>query len=212
MPLGGGHNAMVAYAILPWTSAMLLGYCFGSLYRKDFNAVRRRKILLYTGLASLAFFILLRSINLYGDPVQWKLQKNFVFNILAFINVNKYPPSLDYLCMTIGTGLIILSFTENVHNKMSRVLSTYGAVPFFYYILHFFIIRLVVLISFYAFGYTAKDVGGTNDFFHFRPTDFGYSLGVVYIMWLAVVASLYYPCKWFKQYKTTHQYWWLSYL
>jgi uncharacterized membrane protein len=206
------HFAFDLYALIPWTSMMLLGYVFGPLYKPTFDPQKRRKILLYAGLSVVALFFILRIINLYGDPAPWSVQRNGVYTVLSFFNTSKYPPSLLYLCMTIGPALIALSLTERVHNKLTQIFTVYGNVPFFYYILHFYLIHIITVILFYASGYNNSQIVDPKSPFLFRPSTFGYNLGIVYLVWLFVIIVLYFPCRWFSKYKKTHSQWWLSYL
>jgi uncharacterized membrane protein len=212
VPLGGSRIILIFYTALPWTGVMLLGYAFGTIYRSYYEAKRRRIVILFSGLTVTVLFILLRYINMYGDPAPWSVQKDGIYTLLSFLNTTKYPPSLMYLCMTIGPSLIFLSFTETAQNRLAKILMVFGRVPFFYYILHFFIIHTLLVIIFYASGYGAKDIVDPNVPFNFRPLHFGFDLGTVYLIWFCVVASLYFPCKWFTKYKTTHHQWWLSYV
>jgi uncharacterized membrane protein len=201
------------YAILPWTGVMLLGYVFGTVYNISIDAIRRRKIILTLGFAITIFFILIRYINVYGDPVHWAIQpRGGMYTFLSFINASKYPPSLCYVTMTLGPALIFLSLIETVQNKATNILSMYGRVPFFYYVLHFYLIHTIGVILFFATGHTSKDIIDMNTPFLFRPQHYGFALPVVYLIWLSVVIILYKPCKWFDQYRKTHTQWWLSYL
>ena len=211
-PIGTNRFIYDLYAILPWTGAMLLGYAFGTLYRPSFDALRRRKILFASGAFSIMLFVTIRYINKYGDPAPWSVQKDSVFTFLSFLNTTKYPPSLQYLLMTIGPGLMVLSALENARNKIASVLMVYGKVPFFFYIIHFYLIHLLCVIFFFASGYGAKDIVDPNLPFLFRPMHFGFDLWVVYAVWLFVIIILYRPCKWFNNYKATHKQWWLSYI
>jgi hypothetical protein len=129
---------------------------------------------------------------------------------LSFLNVSKYPPSLLYFCVTIGPALIALALLENARSWISRVLSVYGSVPFFYYILHFYLLHTLLVIAFFATGRKSEEIVQIP--FLFRPQLFGFSLPVVYLIWVFVFAVLYKPCLWFKTYKAQHSYWWLRYL
>ncbi len=156
------HFIFDLYAIIPWTGVMLLGYGFGKFYSQQYNAITRRKIILSFGFGVTIFFVLLRLINSYGDPSHWSTQKNALYTFLSFLNTSKYPPSLCYLSMTIGPALIFLSLIETVQNKFTNVLGMYGRVPFFYYVLHFYLIHVICVIVFYATGYTSKDIIDLN--------------------------------------------------
>ena len=207
------HFVIIVYAFLPWTGVMLLGYCFGKLYEPGSDAAWRRKKLLQLGAGALLLFIILRFINMYGDPMPWSAQpRGAVFTILSFFNVNKYPPSLLFLCMTIGTGILFLALIEKVQNRFTGVMNVYGRVPMFYYILHFYIIHTLVVIVFYLQGFGSKDIVTPNVPFLFRPPAFGFNLWGVYAVWIFVVAVLYPLCKKYNRYKSTHDKWWLSYL
>jgi len=206
------HFIFDLYAIIPWTGVMLLGYVFGSIYTSSFDPQRRKKILLYTGIAALGLFVVLRMFNIYGDPAPWSVQRNGVFTFLSFLNVSKYPPSLLYSFLTIGTGLIVLSLIEHVQNKVTAIFVVYGNVPFFYYVLHFYLIRLISVIVFFAQGFGTNQIVTPNEPFLFSPPHFGFNLGGVYLVWLFVIITLYFPCRWFSKYKKTHNQWWLSYL
>ena len=158
------------------------------------------------------FFIVLRFTNLYGDPLHWSTQKSGFYTFLSFLNTSKYPPSLCFIAMTIGPGLIFLSLIETVQNKLTNVLSIYGRVPFFYYVLHFFLIHAICVIVFFATGNNSNDIIDRNVPLLFRPQHWGFDLPVVYAIWFFVIAVLYKPCKWFDAYRRTNHQWWLSYL
>ena len=208
-----GHNYLIVYSFLPWTGVMLLGYCFGKLYEQKTDPVWRRKKLIQLGLASLLLFVVLRSFNIYGDPVGWSVQnRGPVYTLLSFINLNKYPPSLLYLSVTIGCGILFLAGIEKMQNRFTNIMIVYGRVPMFYYILHFYFIHILVVIVFYLQGYTSKDIVPANTPFLFRPATFGFNLWGVYVVWLLLVILLYPLCKKYSVYKNTHKKWWLSYL
>lgn len=206
------HSAFVGYALLPWAGVMLLGYAVGPIYGSGFNAVRRRRILWQAGLGLLAAFLVLRGFNWYGDPAPWSVQKTSMLTVLSFLNVTKYPCSLHYLCMTLGPALIVLSLTEGIRNRFTSVIVVYGNVPFFYYVIHWYLIGLSTIIFFFLQGYCAGQIVDPNDPFYFDPPGFGLSLAGMYGVWLVVVVLMYWPCKWFSGYKRRNRKWWLSYV
>jgi uncharacterized membrane protein len=210
--LGNGHGLAMAYALLPWTGVMLIGYAFGSLYKKTFDVVKRRKILLYSGISLIAFFLVFRYFNIYGDPSPWSAQKTTALSIMSFFNVTKYPCSLLYLSITLGTALIILSVTEKISNKFTAILIVYGNVPFFYYLCHWYLIKALNIIVFYVSGFNNSQIVNPHMRKYFQPDDFGFNLFGVYIVWIVVILLLYFPCRWYAKYKSTHHQWWLSYL
>ena len=209
------HAVFIAYAFLPWTGLMLLGYCAGTFFTRQFSAPQRRKYLLMIGSALIIFFIVLRFINVYGDPVPWSYQKNGLFTFLSFVNVNKYPPSLLYMSMIIGCACLFLVFIEKAKNRFTEIMIIYGRVPFFYYILHIYLVHLLAVCAFFLRGHQAEEITktGTKFPFYFVVPGEGYGLVVVYLLWLAVVIALYPLCRWYNNYKTNHkEKWWLSYL
>ncbi|NNU34271.1 DUF1624 domain-containing protein [Mucilaginibacter sp. S1162] len=210
--LGHQHFILIAYALLPWTGVMLLGYVFGTLYKSAYNAAKRRKTLLYTGLGLLALFVIFRYFNIYGDPSPWSVQKTTALSVISFFNVTKYPCSLLYTGMTLGTALILLSVLEGVKNKFTAIMVTYGNVPFFYYLCHWYLLQIIHIVLFFAMGFKTSQVLPTGAPFLFEPPGFGLSLAGVYGVWLVLIFILYFPCRWFANYKKTHTQWWLSYL
>ena len=214
-PLWGNHYLGILYPFLPWAGLMMMGYCFGKLFLKK-EGHQRKKMLLWLGLAILAFFVVMRFINEYGEAAKWSAQKDSVFSFLSFMNLTKYPPSLLYMCATIGIGILFLAFFANARNGLTRFITVYGRVPFLYYVLHFFLIHLVSALFFLLRGHSideglhpAKDEALPK----FVAAGEGYSLFWVYIIWIGIVLSLYPVCRWFSNYKQKHkEKWWLSYL
>lgn len=211
--VGNGRGILILYPILAWIGLMLLGYCLGKLYSKGFDEQRRQKLLMRIGLSAIALFVVLRLINIYGDPAPWSTQKNALFTFMSFLNTTKYPPSLLYILMTIGPVLMILSWMERRKFNI-QFFNVFGRVPLFYYILHFFILHAISLVLF--MNKTGRSLSEVD--FHFSKSfggitpEGGYSLLWVYVGWAAVVLFLYPLCKWYNQYKSTHAHWWLSYL
>lgn len=211
-PVFPGHGVIVFYPFLPWIGIMLMGYGIGRVFLPDVSAAKRKQVLITTGLAMVGIFFVLRAVNQYGDPRPWQAFPTLQQTIFSFMNVAKYPPSLMYTCITIGPGLLMLAVFEHARGRFAQVCRVYGSVPFFYYIIHFYTIHLLCMILFFIHGYGAEDIVNPQAPFLFRPNDFGYPLAVVYLIWIAIVALLYKPCKWYGEYKRTHRNWWLSYL
>ena len=208
------NSIMVLYPLVPWLGIMILGYSVGRLYT-ELSPERRQSILIKLGAAALLLFILLRAINVYGDPAPWSQQKNFLFTVMSFLNCSKYPVSLLYTLMTIGPALIALGLLERT-GKMPAFsfLAVFGRVPLFYYVIHFYIIHFVALLCF--MNKTGKSFSEID--FHFGQafggitSEGGYSLMVTYIVWILLIALLYPLCRWYNRYKSTHDYRWLSYV
>ncbi len=213
VPFGHDHIVIVAYALLPWTGVLLMGYAVGRVYGPGFDAIRRRRLLLRAGVLLLAAFAILRGFNWYGDPAPWSVQKSTMLTVLSFLNVTKYPCSLIYLCMTLGIALGVLAVTEGVKNTFTAAVIYYGNVPFFYYVIHWYLLGLITIVVFFLQGYGTAQIVTPGNPFLFDPPGFGLSLAGVYGVWLLVVVALYRPCKWFSGYKRRNSgKWWLSYV
>jgi len=211
-----GSNQIISfvYPILPWIGLMILGYCFGTLYQRGFDPRLRKKWLLGFGFGAIALFYILRGINGYGDLVPWSVQKNTSYTILSFFNVTKYPPSLVYLLITIGPAMLFLYVIEPVKNKLTDFFLVFGRVPLFYYFLHMIVIHLLAIIGIMVYGGKWYDMILTADAFKEQKLiDYGYSLFVVYLIWIGVVILLFPLSKRYMLYKAKHKdKWWLSYL
>ncbi|GAC1443531.1 MAG: hypothetical protein NVSMB63_12480 [Sediminibacterium sp.] len=204
------HSLFVLYPLIPWPGVMLLGYCMGSWFTSNVDPAKRQQYLLLTGaIVTLAFFVL-RWMNIYGDASLWSTQKNEVTTILSFFNTTNYPPSLLYLCMTLGPALLLLVSLEKTRAGWTNFVVVYGRVPMFYYLLHFFTIHFLCMIVFFLSGHNMSQA--YTSFFWFRPDNFGYPLWVVYLLWIAIVVALFPLCRWYSHYKASHTQWWLSYL
>lgn len=211
-PLTSSRFILVVYPFLPWLGMMIMGFCFGKLYAPSVEAAVRRKYLLQIGFGLIALFVLLRFINAYGDPHPWATQKNALYSFFSFLNVHKYPPSLMYMCVTMGPAMIFLALIEKVQNRLTDIFNIFGRVPMFYYILHLYLIHILCTIMFFVEGHGMKDAYSNQVPFGFRPAAFGYNLWIVYAVWLFVIIVLYPLCKRYDRYKSTHKHWWLSYL
>jgi len=214
VPLNANHSIGFFYPILPWIGVMLMGYCSGKILT-SFNPLQRNKSLLWTGIGLLFLFVVLRTINVYGDPSHWSQQRNGTYTFLSFMNVTKYPPSLLYAAVTLGCAFIFLGLVKKTSGWISNIIIVYGRVPFFYYILHFYLLHSIAIILYLQRGHTmAEGIKGVPNLpFKFAIPGEGYSLGIVYLVWIAVVIALYPLCKWYNNYKRNHrEKWWLSYL
>jgi uncharacterized membrane protein len=193
---------------------MALGYCFGELYKSGFDLQKRKKWLLGLGLGSLTIFLVLRGFNIYGDPIPWSVQKDGTFTLMSFLNVYKYPPSLLFLLIAIGPGFLFLYITENIQNKITDFFLVFGRVPFFYYVLHVLFIHATAIIAIIICGGNWKDmILDISSFSSGKLANYGYSMVVVYLVWIGVVLLLYPLCKKYMEYKAKNKHkWWLSYI
>jgi uncharacterized membrane protein len=211
-----GRIFVAAYPLVPWFAVMALGFCFGPLFEKPFAL--RQRVLLVAGLAATVTFVVVRSVNLYGDPSPWSVQPSAIVTTLSFLNTTKYPPSLSFVLMTLGPALLVLAWFERLPLSRANPLIVFGRVPLFYFVLHFHLAHaLAVVVAAAVYGDTAwsfmlqpvPSMGGPAASF---PADFGYSLWVTYVMWIVVVAALYPVCRWYANVKARSRSRWLAYL
>ncbi|MGA8537972.1 MAG: heparan-alpha-glucosaminide N-acetyltransferase domain-containing protein [Terriglobales bacterium] len=209
-----GVKFVTGYPVLPWIGVMSFGYCLGAVFLWD--AARRRRFLTSLGLAFIGAFIVVRAINVYGDPFRWSHQASALFSALSFLNTTKYPPSLDFLLMTLGPALIVLAWLERFHFSSANPLIVFGRVPFFYYVAHLLAAHLIAVgLNFARYGRTTfllippPSMGSPSRLF---PPNYGFPLWTVYVVWIAVLLLLYPACLWFGRFKQHHREWWLSYL
>ena len=211
-PLWGKHQLLILYPFLPWAGLMMLGYCLGKVLRNNDDAWRKRSLII-AGTSTIALFIILRYINVYGDPAPWSPQPNGFYTFLSFINSSKYPPSLFFMCMTIGPVLLLMAWWDEIQNGFTKIVSVYGRVPFFYFLAHLFVIHLFSAVTYFMRGHSFSEGVNPTAFIKFIQPGEGVQLRYVYLVWLAIVIALYPLCKWYDGYKTNHkEKKWLSYL
>lgn len=208
-----GITFVTSYPILSWIGVMAAGYCLGALFVWD--AARRQRFLIRLGVALAGAFVVVRAINLYGDPFPWTHQPSALFTVLSFLNTTKYPPSLDFLLMTLGPALVAMALLERVHFSSTNPLIVFGRVPFFYYAAHLLAAHLIAVgLNFARYGRTAfllippPSMGGPSKLF---PSNFGFPLWAAYAVWIVVLLILYPACLWFSRLKQRRHDWWLSY-
>lgn len=206
-----GVLVLVAYPLVPWIFVMAAGYCFGHIFQLE----SRRQWMFRIGLSLTIAFVVIRGINVYGDPVPWSAKVPGM-TVLSFLRCNKYPPSLDYLLMTLGPAILLLGWLDRFALKPANPLMVFGRVPLFYFILHLFAIHILTIpLALLRYGHAGfllhplPSMGGDAKLF---PPNYGYDLWVVYMLWFTVVAMMYPVCLWFARLKERRRDWWLSYL
>ena len=208
-----GHTSVyMLYPLIPWIAVLAAGWCFGPILRME--GERRRRILLLLGSGLTAGFVALRSLDAYGDPLRWRWHSSAGVTALDFLRTNKYPPSLDFLLMTLGPAILIMGLIDRVQVSENNPLRVFGRVPMFYYLAHIYTLHAVAVLF-------AQLRYGRSDFFLYFPglmrppgwpAHYGYSLGETYLIWLGIVAALYLPCRWWMHLKQRSRSPWLSYL
>jgi len=207
---GGSSSIFFLYPLLPWVGVMAAGFAFGTIY--SWEAERRRKWLLAFSGAATVLFIVLRLINIYGDPTPWAVQDTQAFTFLSFLNTTKYGPSLLFLLMTIGPSMLVLYVADSFDGKAlwQRIAITFGRVPLFFYLQQFFVAHLMGILLAILAGkdvsyFFATDIAAP-------PPDHGFSLVVTYAAWIAGLIILYPGCAWYSSFKKRNKHWLLSYL
>lgn len=209
IPLSADRAIVVLYAVIPWSGALLLGYVFGALYKNGYDAERRKRILRLSGVFAIILFVVIRLINHYGDPSPWSGQRNIWHTILSFLNATKQSPSLLFMLMTLGPLMLLLSFTEKTVSPFAGFCRVYGNVPYFYFIIHLTLLRFLNIILALLSGLALKSDGSP---IVWQVQGLGIPLWEVYLIWIAVVLLLYYPCRRYGNYKRSHTQWWLSFI
>jgi uncharacterized membrane protein len=208
----GGHTVFVLYPLIPWVGVTAAGYGLGQIY--SWASERRRKFLLPLGIGLTVGFILLRVINVYGDPRHWKAQRSAAYTLLSFLNTTKYPPSLLYLLMTLGPAILFLWAVDAGVPRWLRPALIFGKVPMFYYLLHIPLIHLIAVAVCYArYGqvHWMFESPSIEQFPVTPPPGWGYSLPIIYLIWAIVVLTLYPLCRWFAGVRQRRSDAWLSY-
>jgi uncharacterized membrane protein len=213
LAVAGQPIGYVSYPVLPWVGVMAVGYGLGALFLQP--AQQRDRMLPMLGGAMIALFVLLRGFDLYGDPDTWIPQPDFVRSAMAFLDVQKYPPSLMFVLVTLGLGFTLVPLLSRIQGRGGSILLTYGAVPFFFYVLHLPLIHGLAIAANAALG---RNVSGMFNFFvnmavtPERHLHLGFPLAGVYVAWIVVLALLYPLCRWWMKLKRRRADWWLSYL
>jgi len=204
----GTTQVYVLYPLIPWFGVMAAGYALGPEFQHP-AGVRQRRFLL-AGAAITLGFVALRLSNFYGDPAPWAMQPTALATVLSVLNVEKYPPSLLYLMMTLGPGLMLLALFEGARGKLADAVITYGRVPLLYYVAHIFLIHALAVAAAYATLGDASWLVGLDP--GNKPASWGVDLPGVYAVWVLVVVALYPLCRWFADLKQRRKEWWWSYL
>ena len=209
---------LVAYPLIPWPGVMALGFAFGPLLSHDPGM--RRKWLVRGGVLMIAVFALLRLPNIYGDPQRWSAQATPLRTAFSIFNVTKYPPSLQFLLITLGISALLMAMIDWAEQngklgRVRRVLDVYGRAPFFYFLLHFLMAHALALFTAMAMGknwrwFTMEFPQG--GIITSQLPGFGFSLPVVWCVWILVVALCYPICRWNADLKQSRRYPFLSYL
>ena len=135
------HVVFASYPLIPWLGVTAVGYALGQVY--DCQPERRRAFQRRVGLGLTVAFVLLRGVDVDGDPARWAVQKTTVLTVVSFFNLTKYPPSLQFLLMTLGPALWLMRAWDSTKPEGLRAALTFVRVPLFCFMLHFLLLHLL---------------------------------------------------------------------
>ena len=203
-----GMRARTSYPVLPWIGVIAVGWSIGPWFARGIAPIERRRRLLLTAAVSLALFAVLRALDLYGEPLPWQVGATALATIMSILNLTKYPPSADFLLLTLGIGLLLLATFERAPARLSSVLAVFGAAPLFFYILHLYVVHALNRVTGAVIG--GGDAGSST----------GWGEGLVSVpsvagIWLVaatVAIPCWFACRAFGPFKRRHTGWWWRYL
>ena len=200
-----GPQLWVLYSLVPWVGVIAAGYAFGAVLMLE--PERRRRICLAIGLGSIAAFAVLRGLNLYGDPRPWR-------SGLDVLNATKYPASLSFLLMTLGPTIAVMPLLDNARGAVTRWLTVFGRVPFFYYVLHIPLIHvLAIVVSRIRMGEVSDWLFASHPMAPPPPPEgYTWSLPLLYLVWATAVVMLYGACQWYAGLKARRSDWWMKFV
>ncbi len=194
----------VLFPLIPLIGVMAAGYAFGQLYLLE--SEKRKCLLTVLGLVLIAAFVVLRLTNAYGNPPMgqggvshgdFHIQPTLEKTIILFLDVEKYPTSLQFLLMTLGPSILLLAWLDQTGvSRGLRPLLTFGRVPMFFYILSH-------LPDSYAGGAIgrvpprARRMALPWSFFWRGARWLCGFIRHSLTIWMTAVLLLYFPCRWF---------------
>lgn len=190
-----------SYPLLPWIGVIALGYAAGPWFAPGVAAAQRQRRLLGWGLGLIAGFMVLRALNFYGDK-PWVSGETGLQTLMGFVNITKYPPSLFFIALTLGIGLLMLrAFDRRPGAPWLRPLAVFGAAPMFFYVFHLYVLKFLYL--------GAEAIWGHN-----HGEYFGFDgMGGVWLCTLVLALALYPVVKAFAAFKARRRdLAWLKYL
>jgi uncharacterized membrane protein len=213
-----GPNLTVLYSIIPWIGVMAAGYAFGAILMRE--PAERRRLCLVIGLGAIGLFLILRGLNLYGDPRPWHAAAQGrngsppMPGWLSFLNTSKYPASLLFLLMTLGPTIALIPLVESARGALARALTMFGRVPFFFYLLHIPLVHaLALVVSKIRLGFFSPWLFANHPMGNPEPPDgYVWSLSLLYLVWGIAILILYFACRWFADFKSKKNDQWLKYI
>ena len=195
----GPLKIKVSYPVLPWIGVILLGYAAGPLYSRMVSSSRRVRILIGLGVGCFALLLVLRGFNIYGETLPWVQGESSVRTVMSWLNFTKYPPSLDFLLLTLGLAFPLMARFETLDNALTRALVVFGQAPMFFYIVHLYVLLILYRIALGIFGPNHGETFGVDQVWG------------VWVVALFLVAVLYFPTRAFARYKRVSKQAWVRY-
>jgi uncharacterized membrane protein len=195
----GVTQLKVSYPLLPWIGVIIFGYLSGPLYARTMDPAQRARTWTTLGIGCLVLLVLLRGFDIYGETLPWTVQQDFLHTVMSWLNFTKYPPSLDFLLLTLGVGFVLFPRLESLSNGFTRVLAVFGGAPMFYYLFHLYFLLALQKILVATVGPNHGERFGIDEFWP------------VWVISLALVPVLYFPCRAFARYKRTTDKAWVRY-
>jgi uncharacterized membrane protein len=189
----------VTYPVLPWIGVILLGYFAGPIYSRAVASSQRVRYLLAIGVSCLLLLLVLRGFNIYGETLPWVHGESFTQTLMSWLNFTKYPPSLDFLLLTLGIAFLLLAWFDSMENGATRVLVVFGSAPMFFYILHLYVLLILYRIVLAIFGPNHGELFGVDDFYW------------VWVVSPLLAFALYFPTRAFARFKRTSKQGWVRY-
>lgn len=195
----GVMKVKVTYPLLPWVGVILLGYVAGPLYAAVMAPERRQHLLRMFGVGCLVLLAVLRGFNIYGENLPWVHGDTAIQTVMSFFNFTKYPPSLDFLLLTLGVAMLGLAYFEKIDNWFTRACATFGGAPMFYYLLHLYLLLGLQHLLVAVFGANHGERFGVD------------AVWPIWVLAVALMPLLYIPCRAFARFKRTSSQAWVRY-
>ncbi len=212
-----GPPLIILFVIVPWIALMMAGYAFGKIVERPRES--RIRFCWTVGVTLTLLFVVLRGIDGYGDPRPWRVKpapqqqsaqvsakaptrptppRPVAPALIRFLNTAKYPASLDFLLMTIGPMFLLLAVAEHLNGPVARIITTFGRVPMFYYLLHIPLIHFAAcVVSVIRDGHLDHWLLENHPMAQSFPPPHIWSLGLLYLVYFICVTALYFPCHWY---------------
>ena len=115
--------------------------------------------------------------------------------------------------MTLGPLIALIPLVEKARGWFAGVLTTFGRVPFFYYLLHIPLIHISALVvNLIRYGSSHQESYATAPY-TWMPPEQQWNLAMLYLVFVIDVVILYFACRLYDRYKFSHpEMKWLKYI